>query len=47
VVGREVSKQPPWSIETSTSTALRFISLSCARVITARSSGARDEHRRR
>ena len=25
MVGREVSKQPPWSIETSTSTALRFI----------------------
>ncbi len=34
VVGREVSKQPPWSIATSTSTALRFISPSCLRVMT-------------
>ena len=34
VVGFEVSKQPPWSIATSTSTALRFISFSCSRLIT-------------
>ena len=34
VVGLEVSKQPPWSIETSTSTAPFFISLSCSRRIT-------------
>jgi hypothetical protein len=34
VVGREVSKQPPWSIDTSTSTAFGFISASCSRVIT-------------
>ena len=34
VVGREVSKQPPWSIETSTSTAFSFISFSCSRLTT-------------
>src|SRR3954451_23440981 len=34
VVGRDVSKQPPWSMETSTSTAWRFISFSWARVTT-------------
>ena len=34
VVGRDVSKQPPWSMEMSTSTALRFMSASWARVIT-------------
>ena len=34
VVGFEVSKQPPWSIATSTSTAFGFISFSCSRLIT-------------
>ena len=33
-MGREVSKQPPWSIETSTSTAWRFIRASWSRLIT-------------
>ena len=32
MVGREVSKQPPWSIDTSTRTARRFINPSCSRV---------------
>jgi hypothetical protein len=32
VVAREVSKQPPWSIEMSTSTEPRFIVLSMSRV---------------
>src|SRR4029077_17300376 len=34
VVGREVSKQPPWSIDTSTSTAWRFINFRRSRGIT-------------
>ncbi len=44
MVGREVSKQPPWSIATSTSTECSFISAELVALDHVRRAGAVDEH---